>query len=148
MKHIIVKNVETAEAFPQTGPRGNRFTIRPIVPAEAVAKCAANFVEVAPGESAYGYHYHEENEEVFFIVRGEAAVRTPDGEIRLKAGDAIAFPANPSGAHVVRNPSATETLVYLDFGTANRPDIVHFTGLEKDAGMVVSRSGEIIPFER
>ncbi|MGN0834250.1 MAG: hypothetical protein ACI4QA_00260 [Candidatus Spyradosoma sp.] len=36
----------------------------------------------------------------------------------------------------------------LDFGTANRPDVVHFTGLEKDAGMVVPRSGEIIPFER
>ena len=37
-----------------------------------------------PGRYAYGYHYHEVNEEVFYIIRGHAVVRTPEGEKNLK----------------------------------------------------------------
>lgn len=83
-------------------------------------------MEVEPGRYAYGYHIHEVNEEVFYIIRGHAVVRTPEGEKNLKEGDAIAFPASPEGAHVIRNGSATEKLVYLDVGTRLTPDVVHF----------------------
>ena len=61
------------------------------------------------------------------------------GEKLLKAGDIICFPANEKGSHVIANASKTEKLVYIDFGTANRPDIVHFTGT--NAGMAISKSG-------
>ena len=131
MQQIIVKNYQTAAGTIQ-GSGDNEFT-----------KCSANFVEVAPKKTAYGYHYHEENEEVFFIIKGEAIVKTQNGDIRLKAGDAIAFPANIAGSHVISNPSETETLVYLDFGTANKPDVVRFTGTDK--GLVVTRNG-VMPF--
>lgn len=143
MKDIIVKNYETAEGAEQTAPAGNKFTVKPIVPADATDRCSANFVEVAPGETAYGYHWHEENEEIFYVISGEAAVKTERGEIRLKRGDAIGFPANESGSHVISNPSKTEKLIYLDFGTANRPDVVHFTGTPH--GLVVAKSG-VVPF--
>ena len=92
-----------------------------------------------PGNYAYGYHYHEENEEVFYIISGEALVKTEKGDICLKAGDLICFPADISGSHVISNPSKTEKLIYLDFGTANKPDVVHFTGT--NAGMVITKSG-------
>ena len=45
---------------------------------------------------------------------------------RVKAGDAITFPVGPEGAHVIRNGSDTEKLVYIDFDTNNLPEIVHF----------------------
>ena len=57
----------------------------------------------------------------------------------MKQGDAICFPANQDGSHVISNPSKNEKLIYLDFGTANKPDIVHFTGTRQ--GMVITRSG-------
>ncbi len=136
MKEIIVKNYQTTEGQLQ-GQGDNQFTVKPVI--EDISKCSANFVEVEPGKYAYGYHYHEENEEVFYIISGEASVKTEKGDIRLKAGDAVCFPANINGSHVISNPSKTEKLVYLDFGTANRPDVVHFTGT--DMGMVVTRSG-------
>ena len=136
MKEIIVKNYQTTEGQLQ-GQGDNRFTVKPVI--EDVSKCTANFVEVEPGKYAYGYHYHEENEEVFYIISGEASVKTEKGDIRLKAGDAVCFPADINGSHVISNPSKTEKLVYLDFGTANRPDVVHFTGT--DMGMVVTRNG-------
>ena len=140
MQQIIVKNYQTAAGTIQ-GSGDNEFTVKPIV--DDISKCSANFVEVAPKKTAYGYHYHEENEEVFFIIKGEAIVKTQNGDISLKAGDAIAFPANIAGSHVISNPSETETLVYLDFGTANKPDVVRFTGTDK--GLVVTRNG-VMPF--
>ena len=57
----------------------------------------------------------------------------------VEVGDAIAFPASPEGAHVIRNGSATEKLVYLDVGTRLTPDVVHFP--DTASGMVYSSSG-------
>lgn len=136
MKEIIVKNYQTADARLQ-GQGNNQFTVRTII--EDTDKCSANFVELEPGKYAYGYHYHEENEEIFYIISGEALVKTEKGSLHLQQGDAIGFPANINGSHVISNPSATEKLIYLDVGTANKPDIVHFTGT--DTGMVVSHEG-------
>lgn len=136
MKEIIVKNYQTTAAVKQ-GQGDNQFFVKPII--EDISKCSANFVELEPQKYAYGYHYHEENEEVFYIISGEALVKTEKGDIYLKQGDAICFPADISGSHVISNPSKTEKLVYLDVGTANRPDVVHFTGT--DSGMVISREG-------
>ncbi len=138
MKEIIVKNYKETEGAVQSA-NGNSFTVKNIIPQELTDRCCANFVEVAPGNYAYGYHYHENNEEIFYIISGEASVKTRNGDVKLKAGDAICFPANINGSHVISNPSKTEKLVYLDFGTANTPDIVHFTGA--GAGMAISKSG-------
>lgn len=138
MKEIIVKNYKEIEPTVQSN-NGNSFSVKPVIPPETADKCTANFVEVEPGNFAYGYHYHEENEEIFYIISGEASVKTENGDIHLKAGDAICFPADLSGSHVISNPSKTEKLVYLDFGTANKPDVVHFTGT--GAGMVIAKSG-------
>lgn len=143
MKEIIVKNYKETKGA-QQGEGKNKFTVKPVIPAEAVNKCSANFVEVEPGNTAYGYHWHEANEEEFYIISGEASVKTENGEIRLKQGDAIFFPADVKGSHVISNPSETEKLVYLDFGTANRPDIVHFTGTQ--SGMAISEDGKIYMF--
>ena len=76
MKNIIVKNYHDVQPLVQSA-NGNSFAVKPVI--EDVDKCSANFVEVAPGNFAYGYHYHEENEEVFYIISGTAAVKTETG---------------------------------------------------------------------
>lgn len=130
MKDLAVKNYKSTEGEKVT--RGtNEFTVKPIVPRAEAGKCTVNFVEVEPGNFAYGYHYHEMNEEVFYIISGVGIVRTPKGDITVKAGDAITFPAGKEGAHVIRNGSDTEKLVYIDFGAVNIPEIVHFPDTNK-----------------
>lgn len=52
-------------------------------------KCAPGFVAVQPVQFVCGHRYHEVNEEVFYIIRGHAAVRTPESEKNLKEGDAL-----------------------------------------------------------
>ena len=138
MKNLIVKNVETLEG--QLIDRdGNQFTQKNIIPDEETSKCRANFVEVDPGNYAYGYHYHESNEEVFYFISGTGVVRTIDGEITVKAGDVIGFPTGEKGAHVVLNKSENEKLVYIDFGTTILPEVVHLPDFNK----IMVISGEV-----
>ena len=131
MKDLTVKNLNSIEGqLLDRGP-GNVFTIKPVVPAAEATKCRVNFVEVEPGNQAFGYHYHEMNEEVFYIISGTAIVRTSKGDINLKGGDIITFPAGKEGAHVIRNGSDTEKLVYIDFDAINIPEIVHMPDTNK-----------------
>ncbi len=82
-------------------------------------KTGVSIYEIPPKQSAYPYHYHHKNEEVFYIISGEGLLKTPEGERTVKAGDLLFFPANEKGAHKLTNASDTENLIYLDV------DVVH-----------------------
>ena len=88
MKELAVKNYRTAEGQ-KFSQNGNEFTVKPIVAQADVDQCRVNFVEVEPGSFAYGYHYHETDEEVFYIISGTGIVRTINGDVTVKAGDAL-----------------------------------------------------------
>jgi len=136
MKNLVVKNLHTLEG--QLIDRdGNQFTVKSIIPEEEGAKIRANFVELEPGNYAYGYHYHEANEEAFYIISGIGVVRTLDGDVAVKAGDVIGFPTGKKGSHVISNNSESEKLVYIDFGTTILPEVVHLPDFNKI--MVISK---------
>lgn len=130
MKDIAIANCATIGGS-EIGQGENRFVIKPVVGLGEGERCAVHFVEVGPGNSAFGYHWHEMNEEVFYIISGSGIVRTEKGELAVKAGDAIAFPAGKSGAHSIRNASDSEKLVYIDFDAVNIPDLVHLPDIGK-----------------
>ncbi|WP_346860882.1 cupin domain-containing protein [uncultured Draconibacterium sp.] len=138
MKNLLVKNVATLKGL-LIDRDGNQFTVKTIVPEEEQSKCRANFVELEPGNYAYGYHYHETNEEIFYIISGKGVIRTIDGDIQVKAGDVIGFPTGEKGAHVVRNDSENEKLVYIDFGSTVIPEVVHLPDFNK----IMVISGEV-----
>ncbi len=131
MKELVVKSLDSIEGEKINRGVGNEFTIKQIIPRADATKCRANFVEVEPGNQAFSYHYHEMNEEVFYIISGIGIVRTSKGDIAVKAGDAITFPTGKEGAHVIRNDSDTEKLVYIDFDAINVPEIVHMPDTNK-----------------
>ena len=85
-----------------------------------------SLIEILPGKSAYPYHYHTQNEEVFYILSGHGILKTCSGEKNVSAGDLLFFPANEKGGHKLTNISETETLVYLDFSTQNEIDAAFY----------------------
>jgi len=129
MKELAVKSLGKLESVAFNG--STEFKLKPVVPLTEAKQCAVNFVEVEPGGTAFAYHWHEMNEEVFYIISGTGTVKTRQGELAVKTGDAITFPAGPEGAHVISNASQTEKLVYLDFDTSNQCEIVHFPEMKK-----------------
>lgn len=53
---------------------------------------ALRYYELAPGESfAFGYHMHENQEEVFAIQEGRVTFETEEGDVDVAAGELIRF---------------------------------------------------------
>jgi mannose-6-phosphate isomerase-like protein (cupin superfamily) len=70
----------------------------------------------APGEAlGTGMHYHEEQEEIFYVVEGTLHVETPEGEIPVGPGQALVVePKSPQRAF---NPDdATEPVHVVAIG--------------------------------
>lgn len=54
---------------------------------------AINYYELDPGDSFSGsLHTHTNQEEVFYVIEGEATFETRDGESTVSAGEAVRFP--------------------------------------------------------
>jgi uncharacterized cupin superfamily protein len=127
MKEIEVYNYREMEGKKICSPESD-FTYKPVIAPTSpyAAQCHIAFVEIQPGKQSFSYHYHETDEEAFYIISGEGIVRTPKDDVAVKAEDVITFPAGPDHAHSICNPSQTENLVYIDFDTHNLPEITHF----------------------
>ena len=67
-----------------------------------LAQLAAAVYDLAPGEDlATTYHYHEQREELFYVLSGTVHVETPEREFVVETGDVfVAEPESPHRAFV------------------------------------------------
>jgi uncharacterized cupin superfamily protein len=86
-------------------PPGYRDRSAAAGPAIGAELLGASVYEIDPGESVNPYHYEGVEEEWLLVLAGTPILRDPDGEHQLVAGDVVAFPAGPAGAHKVSNRS-------------------------------------------
>lgn len=70
---------------------------RSVAEAAGLATMAVAVYELAPGEAlSQSYHYHDQREEVFYVLAGELVVETPDGEYTVDADSVfVAEPDSP-----------------------------------------------------
>lgn len=93
--------------------------------------------EVPPGKTAWPFHNHHANEEMFFILEGSGTLRHGAQRHPLRAGDFIAALAGDAGtAHQIVNDSDAP-LRYLCVSTMLRPDITEYP----DSGKFSASSG-------
>jgi uncharacterized cupin superfamily protein len=82
-----------------------------------------NITAVPPGKSAFPYHSHRVNEEMFFVIQGAGELRIGPDTYPLRAGDIMACPAGGrEHAHQISN-SGEEELRYLAISTLRAPEI-------------------------
>jgi len=78
---------------------------RSIADAAGLSTVAAAVYELEPGDDlARTYHYHEQREEVFYVLEGTLAVETPDREYEVPAGSV--FVAEPNSPIRPYNPDS------------------------------------------
>lgn len=116
------------------------------IPRGYAEHCMVSIYEIPPLKSAYPYHYHLKDEEVFYIISGEGTLKTPNGERPVKSGDFLYFPANPEGAHKLTNISATEKLVYIDFDVIHDLDVTVYPDSNK-IGVWGKDVNKVYPFD-
>ncbi len=103
-------------------------------------KIGSNLTEVPPGKTAFPYHFHRINEEMFLVLSGAGEVRTPAGTRPLGPGDILFCPAGPEGAHQIFN-TGSEPLRYLALSTYEDPELVEYPDSGKYAVTVGRKPG-------
>ncbi len=93
-------------------------------------KLGCSLYEVPPGYRAWPLHYHCANEEAIYVLGGRGTLRLATEDIPVSAGDYIALPPGPQGAHQLIN-TGTDILQYLCFSTMAEPDVVVYPDSEK-----------------
>jgi len=93
-----------------------------------------NLTTLKPGAASALRHWHEQEDELIFVLEGEIVLIEDDGETVLKPGDAAGFKANnPNGHHLVNKSS--RDAVYLEIGTRSKYERAHYP----DVDMMVVR---------
>ena len=84
--------------------------LRRVSEAAGLSEMAVNRFSAAPGEQLpLAYHYHDEQEELFYVLAGELHVETPEGT--FSAGADEVFVAEPESPHRAYNPADADAPV-------------------------------------
>ncbi len=86
----------------------------------------ARLCVVPPGKSAWPFHCHHANDELFVILEGRGELRYGTSVHVFGANDVLVCPAGGVGtAHQIRN-IGTENLRYLAVSSMREPDIMEY----------------------
>ena len=84
-----MERVTTDDVDSWTSPAAAKRPLGRVLEAEEVA---VNHYELEPGDAfGFGYHRHPDQEEVFYVIEGEATFETEDGDVSVGAGEAVRF---------------------------------------------------------
>ena len=99
--------------------------LRRLTSATDLSSLAVNRYRAEPGEQIpLKYHYHDEQEEAFYVLSGTLAVETPEGTHAVASGSV--FTATPGSPHRAHNPEeADEAVEVLAIGAPTVDDAVH-----------------------
>ncbi|MEA2493925.1 MAG: hypothetical protein QOJ29_1836 [Thermoleophilaceae bacterium] len=90
----------------------------------------ASLFEVPPGAATFPVHVHWANEELLVVVSGTVTMTAADGTRELRAGDVVAWPAGPQGAHRLDNQGAAAARL-LVVSTMRAPEINTYPGTDR-----------------
>ena len=93
-----------------------------------------NLTTLRPGAASALRHWHEQEDELVFMLEGEVVLVEGNVETVLKPGEAVGFKANSGvGHHLVNN--SDRDAVFLEIGTRSKFERVHY----QDADLMVVR---------
>ncbi|MEM9165288.1 MAG: cupin domain-containing protein [Cyanobacteria bacterium P01_F01_bin.4] len=88
-----------------------------------------NLTTLAPGAQSALRHWHMEQDEFIYIVQGELALVTDQGEQRMTPGMMAGFPAGEANGHHLINRSE-QPAVYLEMGDRTPGDRVDYPDVD------------------
>ena len=115
--------------------------------AVGIDQFGVNLTTLKPGAASALRHWHEREDELIYVLQGEAELIEDGGAIVLKAGDAAGFKANSRNGHHLVNKSNRD-VIYLEVGARSKHERVEYpdvdlTVVRDDQGMrYTHRNGE------
>ena len=115
--------------------------LTPWMEAQGGVRLGVNLSRLPRGRSTAPFHYHQLEDEVFFILSGRGVLRYGEDLRTIRAGDCISCPAGTKIAHQIANPFE-EDLVYLAIGPNDPNEVCVYP----DNGKVMVRSLDTVGF--
>ena len=97
--------------------------------AAGLTKFGVNLVRLEPGAASALRHWHAQEDEFVYVLEGELALVTDDGEQVLGPGMAAGFPAGEADGHHLVNKSGKDAL-YLEIGDRSSDEAVHYPDVD------------------
>ncbi|MEZ5893942.1 MAG: cupin domain-containing protein [Parvularculaceae bacterium] len=99
-----------------------------------------NLTRLAPGAASALKHWHKNEDELVYMLEGEAVLVEDDGEKVMRAGDVATFKAGVANGHMMVNRSGKDA-VFLEVGTRAREETSTYTDPAVDLRMVKESGG-------
>lgn len=103
--------------------------------AVGLSQFGVNLLVLQPGNWSAQRHWHENEDELIYVLEGNVVLVTNEGETVLSAGDVAGFPAGQPNGHHLMNRS-DEIARVLEVGTRAQNDMVIYP--DKDLVAVAS----------
>jgi uncharacterized cupin superfamily protein len=97
--------------------------------AGGLTQFGVNLTRLAPRSASSQRHWHENEDELVFILEGDAWLVEDGGETLLRAGDAAAFKAGVPNGHQLVNRSDGD-VVLLEIGTRATNERGHYADID------------------
>lgn len=121
------------EAWQPTGAAAAKFHVErgSLTEPLGLTTLGINVTRVAPGKTAYPFHSHRCNDELFYILSGHGELRLGSKRHTVKPGDVIGCPiGGPETAHQLIN-SGAEPLHYLSIASNLDPEVCEYPDSNK-----------------
>jgi uncharacterized cupin superfamily protein len=126
---------EENPVHPVTGSGPGPYRARLLSDRGGLTQFGAFLEELPPGSSSGYRHWHETEDEMVYVLQGEA-VLVEDGDTPLNAGDCACWPAGHPVGHRIDNRS-DGPVRYLVIGTRFDRDVIHYT----DHDLITTKDG-------
>jgi uncharacterized cupin superfamily protein len=97
--------------------------------AAGLTQFGVNLLTLPPGAWSSQRHFHSDQDEFVYVLKGRVTLVTDDGPEILVAGDAVGFKAGEPNGHCLQNHT-TEEVVALEIGTRTALDSAHYPDID------------------
>ena len=88
-----------------------------------------NVCTLKPGAASSQRHWHENEDELVYVLSGEVVLCEDGGETVLKPGDAAAWKAGVANGHTLVNRSNRDA-VFIEVGTRAAAEKAHYSDID------------------
>ena len=120
MSDVNLYDVETEAVADR--PAGYEISLARVGSLIGASALGLSVYDLAPGQSAFPYHYELGREEWLLVLGGRPTLRDPDGEEELAPGDLVVFLEGEEGAHKVTN-NTDETVRIAMISNKEEPSV-------------------------
>lgn len=88
-----------------------------------------NLCTLKPGAASSQRHWHENEDELVYVLAGEVVMCEDDGEVVLKAGDVAAWKAGVTNGHCLINRSDRDA-VFIEVGSRAAVERAYYSDID------------------